>query len=80
LIRTLEVMKRQLDIKIGERNQISALYEDHKQHYEAMRGRLSQTERRLGEEVQARKELEFEQERRVADLKRAIEGKQRELE
>ena len=37
-------------------------------------------ERRLGEEAQARKELEFVQEQRMADMKRAIETKQRELE
>ena len=37
LIKALELMKKQLDIKIGERNQMSALYEDHKHHYEAMR-------------------------------------------
>jgi hypothetical protein len=69
LIKTLEVMKKQLDIKIGkdqqrliiigERNQISALYEDHKQHYEALRQRLAQVERRLAEEAQARKDIEF---------------------
>ena len=80
LIKTLEIMKKQLDIKMGERNQISALYEDHKQHYEAMRQRLALAERRLAEESQARKDLEFHAETRVADLKRAVEQKQRELE
>lgn len=80
LLKTLEVMKKQLDIKIGERNQISALYEDHKQHYEAMRQRLNIAERRLAEEVQARKELEFLQEQKMNDMKRGIEQKQRELE
>ena len=30
LIKTLEVLRKQLDIKMGERNQINALYEDHK--------------------------------------------------
>ena len=80
LIKTLEVLRKQLDIKMGERNQINALYEDHKQHYEAMRQRLVLAERRLGEEAQARKELEFAQEQRMSDMKRAIETKQRELE
>ena len=76
----MELMRKQLEIKIGERNQISSLYEDHKQHYEAMRQRLTLAERRLAEEATARKELEFGQEQRMAEMKRAIEGKQRELE
>jgi hypothetical protein len=80
LIKSLEVMKRQFDIKNGERNQISALYEDHKQHYEAMRQRLALAERRLAEETHTRKEVEFLQEQRLADMKRAIDAKQRELE
>ena len=80
LIKTLELMKKQLDIKLGERNQISALYEDHKQHYEAMRQRLALAERRLAEEVQGRRDLEFTTDQRNADMKREIEQKQRELE
>jgi hypothetical protein len=47
---------------IAERNQISALYEDHKQHYEALRQRLNLAERRLGEETQMRKEVEYQHE------------------
>jgi hypothetical protein len=45
-----------------------------------MRQRLALVERRLGEEAQARKDVEFTQEQRVTDMKRAIESKQRELE
>jgi len=41
---------------------------------------LALVERRLGEEAQARKDVEFTQEQRVTDMKRAIESKQRELE
>lgn len=37
-------------------------------------------ERRLGEESQIRKDLEFASEQRMIDMKRAIETKQRELE
>jgi len=80
MFKALEVMRKQLEIKIGERNQISSLYEDHKQHYEAMRQRLTLAERRLAEEATARCDLEFTQEQRMADMKRAIEMKQRELE
>ena len=65
---------------IAERNQISALYEDHKQHYEALRQRLNLAERRLVEETQMRKEVEYQHEQRLGDMKRQIEGKQRELE
>lgn len=46
-MKALETLRKQLEIKVGkfslliiilaERNQISALYEDHKQHYEALR-------------------------------------------
>ncbi len=41
---------------------------------------MALVERRLGEEAQARKDVEFTQEQRVTDMKRAIESKQRELE
>ena len=41
---------------------------------------MAQVERRLAEEAQARKDIEFTQEQRVSDMKRAIESKQRELE
>jgi len=80
MFKALELLRKQLEIKIGERNQLSSLYEDHKQHYEAMRQRLQLAERRLAEEATARKDLEFAQEQRVAEMKRAIELKQRELE
>ena len=56
------------------------MYEDHKQHYEAIRRRLSLAERRLAEEATARKDIEFNQEARMQEMKRAIELKQRELE
>jgi hypothetical protein len=80
MFKALELLRKQLEIKIGERNQLSSLYEDHKQHYEAMRQRLQLAERRLAEEATARKDLEFAQEQRVSEMKRAIELKQRELE
>ena len=41
---------------------------------------MALAERRLAEEMQARKDVEFSQEQRVADMKRAIETKQREIE
>ena len=45
-----------------------------------MRQRLALAERRLGEETQARKELEYQHEQRLSDMKRQIEIKQRDLE
>jgi hypothetical protein len=45
-----------------------------------MRQRLALAERRLAEEVQGRRDLEFTTDQRNADMKRAIEQKQRELE
>jgi hypothetical protein len=45
-----------------------------------MRQRLTLAERRLAEEAAARRDLEFTQEQRMSDMKRAIEMKQRELE
>jgi uncharacterized membrane protein len=45
-----------------------------------MRQRLTLAERRLAEEATARKDLEFNQEARMQEMKRAIEMKQRELE
>jgi hypothetical protein len=45
-----------------------------------MRQRLTLAERRLAEEATARKDIEFNQETRMQEMKRAIEMKQRELE
>lgn len=40
-----------------------------------MRTQSNQFQRRLGEEIQARKELEIGLEQRMSDMKRAIEQK-----
>ena len=58
-----------------EKEQINALYLDFKQHYEALKQQLSLANKRLGEEVQARKELEVVQDQRLNDMKRAIDSK-----
>ncbi len=42
-----------------EKEQIGALYNDFKGHYESMKQQCGQYQKRLGEEMQARKELEL---------------------
>ncbi len=49
-------------------------------HYEQMRAQSSHYQKRLGEEMQAKKELELGLESRLGDMRRAIEQKQREID
>jgi hypothetical protein len=45
-----------------------------------MRAQSSHYQKRLGEEMQAKKELELGLESRLGDMRRAIEQKQREID
>jgi predicted nucleic acid-binding Zn-ribbon protein len=80
LQRALVTVERHLQTAIAEKEQVSALYNDFKVHYEQMRNQSTQYQKRLGEEVQARKELEQSLEARLNDMRRAIEHKQREID
>ena len=59
---------------------MNALYTDFKGHYEQMRAQSTQFQKRLSEEIQAKKELELTVEERLNDMRRAIEQKQREID
>ena len=80
LQRALGTVERHLQTAIGEKEQVSALYNDFKMHYEQMRSQSNQFQKRLSEEIQAKKELELTVEERLNDMRRAIEQKQREID
>ena len=63
-----------------EKDQLGALHLDFKAHYEQMMVENNQFKKRLVEEHQARKELEISNEQRIADMKRTIDARQREIE
>jgi predicted nucleic acid-binding Zn-ribbon protein len=75
LQRALATVERHLQTALAEKEQINALYNDFKLHYEQMRGQSMTFQKRLGEEMQARKELEVGLEARLSDMRRAIEQK-----
>ena len=65
---------------LAEKEQVNTLYQDFKTHYEQMRGQSNQFQKRLADEMQAKKELELGLEQRLNDMRRAIEQKQREID
>ena len=73
-------MERHLLTATAEKEQVNALYNDFKNHYEQMRAQSNQFQKRLSEEIQAKKELELTVEERLNDMRRAIEQKQREID
>ena len=73
LQRALGTVERHLQTSIAEKEQVNALYTDFKSHYEQMRGQSNQFQKRLSEEIQAKKELELTVEERLNDMRRAIE-------
>ena len=68
------------DTVLRERDQIKVLYDNFKAHYEQIKGELANAQRRLGDEMQARKENELTLESRVAEQRRQLATKQREME
>jgi chromosome segregation ATPase len=65
---------------IVEKEQIGQLYDDLKLHYEQQKQQVHTYQRRLGEEIQQRKEIEINFETRLGDSKRLVEMKQREID
>ena len=80
LQRALGTVERHLQTALAEKEQVNALYADFKGHYEQMRAQSDQFQKRLSEEIQAKKELELTVEERLNDMRRAIEQKQREID
>ena len=80
LQRALGAVERHLQTAIAEKEQVNALYSDFKSHYEQMRSQSNQFQKRLSEEMQAKKELEMSVEERLNDMRRSIEQKQREID
>lgn len=56
------------------------MYEDFRGHYEQIKNQVNQYQKRLGEEVQNRKEIEIGLESKLNDTKRLLDLKQRELD
>ena len=75
LQRALGTVERHLQTAIAEKEQVNALYTDFKSHYEQMRAQSTQFQKRLSEEIYAKKELEMTVEERLNDMRRAIEQK-----
>ena len=67
-------------MNIVEKDQINALYDDFRGHYEQIKGQVNTYQKRLGEEIQSRKEIELNLEGRLSDMKRLVDLKQRELD
>ena len=65
---------------LGERDQIRTIYDNFKAHYEQIKVEMSTYQKRLGEEMQARKESELQLESRIAEQRRQLQTKQREME
>lgn len=80
LQRALQAVEKHLETALLEKDQISALYEDFRGHYESIKGQVSQYQKRLGEEIQIRKETELNLEGRLNDMKRLMDLKQREID
>ena len=80
LRKALATVERHLQTALAEKDQFSALYQDFKAHYDQKVGQSNQFQKRLGEEMQAKKELELGMEQRLNDMRRAIEQKQREID
>ena len=58
-----------------EKDQINALYEDFRGHYEQIKTQLAQYQKRLGEEIQNRKDIELNLESRLSDTRRLLDLK-----
>eukprot|EP00347_Sterkiella_histriomuscorum_P015883 403355323 len=80
LIKALAFLEKQLEITLIEKDQINALHLDFKAHYEQMISQNNDFKKRLGEEHQARRDLEITHEQRVSDMKRTIDARQRDIE
>jgi len=63
-----------------EKNQAIEQYEDLRGHYDMKVNQLAQYQKRLGEEIQNKKDLELNLESRLSDTRRLLEMKQREMD
>lgn len=53
---------------------------DFRGHYEQIKSQVNQYQKRLGEEIQSRKETELNLEGRLSDMRRLVDLKQREMD
>ena len=80
LQRALGAVENHLETTMKEKDQINLLYEDFRGHYEQIKTQVNSYQKRLGEEIQSRKEIEVTMDTRVSDMKRMLDLKQRELD
>ena len=80
IMRALMQVEKQLQHTVAEKEQVNDLYTNFKGHYEQLNSKYNQCQKRLSEEIQAKKELEMTVEERLNDMRRAIEQKQREID
>ena len=65
---------------VEEKEELSQLHEDFRGHYEQIKSQLAQYQKRLGDELQLRKETEAALESRLAEQRRLLDMKQREMD
>lgn len=59
---------------------MNQLYDDFRGHYDQIKSQLAQYQKRLGEEIQLRKDSEINLESRLAEQRRLLDMKQREMD
>lgn len=64
----------------AEKEDLNQLYDDFRGHYDQIKAQLAQYQKRLGEEIQLRKDTEINLESRLAEQRRLLDMKQREMD
>jgi hypothetical protein len=64
----------------AEKEDLNQLYDDFRGHYDQIKSQLAQYQKRLGEEIQLRKDTEINLESRLAEQRRLLDMKQREMD
>lgn len=65
---------------IAEKDQIGQLYDEFRAHFDQMNSQKQDYQKRLGEEIQSKKDLEVNLEGRLQDMRRLVDMKQREMD
>ena len=68
------------DAVMKERDQLRVLYDNFRGHYDNIKAEVTTYQKHLGEEMQARKENELALESRIAEQRRQLDSKTREME
>ncbi|CDW73834.1 UNKNOWN [Stylonychia lemnae] len=80
LWKALQDVQELLERTKNEKEQVTKLFADFKQHFEVIKTQCSQYHNRLVEEITSKKEIQNIYEQRLQDLRKSIEVKQREID